>query len=96
LKIDLDFFAPASWLEQYRQKAKLVLRSYGLGCTAVRITPSRSKGYHARIYLTKPVPAETANKLQWLLLDDSARVGLNMARIAVGYPEWSKLFDPKE
>jgi hypothetical protein len=34
-----------------------------------------------------------ANKLQYLLGDDSKRVGFNMARIESGLVEWSKLFE---
>ena len=96
LKTDVDLFARKSWLEHYRRKARLVLESYGLSATAIWITPSRSKGYHVRIYLDKPVSARFANMLQWLLLDHCSRVSFNDARIAVGFDEWNKLFeDPR-
>jgi hypothetical protein len=97
LMIDLDLAASRKWLEHYRHKVGLVLESYGLRATAIRITRSRSKGYHARIYLNKPVPAQFANMLQWLLCDDSPRVGFNDARINAGFDEWNKLFEaPKK
>jgi len=92
--IDLDLDAGKSWLRQYRRNAASVLRSYGLRTTAIRITRSRRKGHHVRIYLNKPVPARFANMLQWLLLDDHGRVDFNRARIHVGFDEWSKLFEP--
>ena len=96
LKIDLDITVDDSWLKHYRRIVELILESYGLKATAIRITPSRSRGYHVRIYLDKAVPAETANMLQLLLCDDHGRVDFNRARINVGFAEWSKLFeDPR-
>jgi len=93
LMIDLDLVVDERWLQHYRRKVRLVLESYGLSATAIRITPSRSKGYHGKIYLNKLVPAHTANMLQWLLGDHCARVGFNEARINVGFDEWNKLFE---
>lgn len=96
LMIDVDVVVDRSWLKHYRRKIRVVLESYGLRATAIRITPSRSKGYHVRIYLNKPVPAETANMLQLLLLDDHGRVDFNRARINIGFDEWDKLWqDPR-
>jgi len=92
--IDLDLVVDERWLQNYRRVVKLVLGHYGLLATAIRTTQSRSKGYHARIYLDKPVPASFANMLQWLLCDDHGRVDFNRARINVGFDEWSKLFEP--
>jgi hypothetical protein len=95
LKIDKDCIVDASWLKEYRETIRLVLaRAYSLKPTAIAITPSRSKGSHVRIYLDKSISAETANKLQWLLGDDCARVDFNRARIDAGFDEWSKLFEP--
>jgi hypothetical protein len=93
LMIDIDLAPSRPWLKHYRHKVKLVLESYGLRPTAIRITRSRSKGYHARIYLNEPVPGQFANMLQWLLCDDSPRVGFNRARINAGFDEWNKLFE---
>ena len=93
LMIDLDLTVDKPWLQHYRRNVKLVLESYGLGVTAIRITPSRNRGYHVRIYLSRPVPAETANMLQWILCDDHGRVDFNRARINVGFDEWSKFFE---
>ena len=96
LLVDLDLIVDKSWLEEYRRKVRLVLRSYGLSPTAIRITASRSKGYHVMIYLNKPVPAQTANLLRLLLCDDPRRVDFNSARINAGFDEWCKLFeDPR-
>jgi len=93
LKIDKDCIVDASWLKEYRETIRLMLRSHGLKPTTIAITPSRSKGSHVRIYLDKTISAETANKLQWLLGDDCARVDFNRARIDAGFDEWSKLFE---
>jgi len=97
LLIDLDIVVDKWWLQHYRRIVELVLESYGLNATAIRISPSRSKGYHVRIYLNKPVPSSFANMLQWLLLDDHGRVDFNRARINAGFDEWSKFFeDPRK
>ena len=94
--IDLDIAVDDLWLKEYRRIVELILKSYGLKAAAIRITPSRSRGYHVRIYLNKSVPSETANMLQWLLLDDHGRVDFNRARINIGFDEWDKLWqDPR-
>ena len=93
LMIDLDLVVDERWLKHYRRVVKLVLEYYGLLATAIRITPSRSRGYHVRIYLNKPVPPSFTNMLHWLLLDDHGRVDFNRARINVGFEDWSKLFE---
>jgi len=96
LMIDLDITVDGMWLRHYRRMVQRVLESYALKASAIRITPSRNRGYHVRIYLNKPVPAETANMLQWLLLDDHGRVDFNRARINIGFDEWDKLWqDPR-
>jgi len=91
--LDKDCVVDPSWLKRYRELIKLVLKFYGLTPTAIRITPSRNKGFHVRIYLNKAVPAEEANMLDWLLGDDAPRVDFNRARIEAGFDEWCKLFE---
>ena len=92
--LDKDCLVDTSWLKRYRELIKLVLADYGLTPCAIRITRSRRKGYHVRIYLNAPIPAEEANMLHWVLGDDCARVDFNRARINAGFDEWSKLFEP--
>jgi len=94
LLVDLDLIVDHDWLEQYRHIVYLILDWYGLTATAIRVTQSQRRGYHVRIYLSKPVSAHTALLLQWLLLDDHARTDFNRARVQVGYPNWNKLFEP--
>ena len=93
LMLDKDCRVDASWLKEYRDIVGLVLKSHNLKPTRIAVTPSRSKGFHVRVYLDTPIPAEEANKLQWLLGDDCARVDFNRARIGAGFDEWSKLFE---
>jgi hypothetical protein len=93
LKIDLDLKVDKAWLRNYRSKARLLLDSYHLTATAIRVAPSRSKGYHVRIYLAKPISARMAVLLQWLLCDDHSRVDFNRARVNAGFDEWNKLFE---
>ena len=93
LKLDKACTVDSSWLKQYRDMTGLVLKSHNLKPTRIAVTPSRSKGFHVRIYLATPIPAEKANKLQWLLGDDCARVDFNRARIDAGFEEWDKLFE---
>jgi hypothetical protein len=93
LMLDKDCRVDASWLKVYRETIRIVLKSHGLKPTKIAVTPSRIKGFHARIYLEAPVPAARANMLQWLLGDDCGRVDFNRARIEAGFDEWSKLFE---
>jgi len=93
LMVDKDCVVDMSWLKRYREMVKMVLRSYRLAPTAIRITPSKRRGFHVRVYLEAPIPAEEANMLQWILGDDDHRVDFNRARIDAGFDEWSKLFE---
>jgi len=93
LMVDKDCVVDRSWLKRYREMVKMVLRSYGLAPTAIRITPSKRRGFHVRIYLNASIPAEEANLTQWILGDDDHRVDFNRARIAAGFDEWDKLFE---
>jgi hypothetical protein len=93
LMVDKDCKVDSSWLKEYGDTIGLVLKSHNLKPTRIVVTPSRRKGFHVRIYLASPIPAEEANKLQWLLGDDCARVDFNRARIEAGFDEWSKLFE---
>ena len=93
LMLDKDLLVDPCWLKEYRDIIVLVLKSHNLKPTRIRATPSRRKGFHVRIYLDRSIPAAAANKLQWLLGDDCARVDFNRARIEAGFEEWSKLFE---
>jgi len=93
LKLDKDCKVDSSWLKEYRDTIGLVLKSHNLKPTRIVVTPSRRKGFHVRIYLDRSIPAAAANRLQWLLGDDCARVDFNRARIEAGFDEWSKLFE---
>jgi len=96
LFIDLDIIPDEPWLKHYRRKAELLLESYGLHVTSIKITPSEHKGLHVRIYLDKPIPANQALPLQFLLCDDHSRSAFNSARVEVGYAGWNKLHEVAE
>ena len=93
LMLDKDLLVDPCWLKEYRDTIGLVLKSKGLKPRRIVVTPSRRKGFHVRIYLDRSIPAAAANKLQWLLGDDCARVDFNRARIDAGFEEWDKLFE---
>lgn len=93
LKIDKDSFVKRHWIQDY---LRLVLNScheYGIRVVSVEKTLSEHRGIHFYIEITPPVEAEFANRLQWLLGDDSRRVDFNRARIESGLNEWNKLFE---
>ena len=96
LYIDLDIMLNKVWMQNYKRNANHLLKPYGLHPTSIRITPSQNKGMHARIYLNKAIPAETQLLLQFLLCDDHARTGFNMARVKLGYSAWNKLHEPAD
>jgi len=93
LFIDLDIMLDELWMKHYRRKAELLVESYGLHVTSIKITPSQHKGLHVRIYLDKPIPAHQALLLQFLLCDDHSRSAFNSARVEVGYAGWNKLHE---
>ena len=93
LKIDKDSFVDQDWIEDYVELILKVCRDSGTAVDSVRMCESRRKGLHFYIAVTPPVDPATANRLQWLLGDDSLRVDFNRARIESGLLEWNKLFE---
>jgi hypothetical protein len=64
------------------------------GITVLKIEATRTyHGRHYYFYLAEPVDASTANRLQYLLGDDSKRVDYNQARINSRLTDWNKLFE---
>jgi len=94
LKIDKDCFVDWDWIEDYVHVVIVpVCRSLSATVQTVRTCNSKRKGIHFYIKIDPPVEATLANRLQWLLGDDSARVDFNRARIESGLSEWNKLFE---
>jgi len=92
LKIDKDCFVDQDWIRDY---VRMVIATCLLkGIKVMRIQTSRTrKGFHFYIEVDPPVEAELANRLQFLLGDDCARVDRNRARIRSGLRRWNKLFE---
>ena len=93
LKIDKDCFVDRQWLEDYMRLIVRTCQLHGVTVLSVKKCRSRRKGFHLYIEITPAVESELANRLQWLLGDDSARVDFNRARIRSGLNEWNKLFE---
>lgn len=93
LKIDKDCFVDKDWLEDYVRTVVAICRSFGVTVESVKMCPSKRHGLHFYISIIPPVEAGLANRLQWLLGDDSRRVDFNRARIESGLVEWNKLFE---
>lgn len=93
LMLDKDCVVSSKWLRDYVRTVIIpVCRSHGEKVVSVKYNLSQRKGFHLRIHITPSVNAELANRLQFLLGDDAARVSKNRARIRVGLPNWDKLF----
>jgi len=94
LKIDKDCFVDQDWIDDYIHGIIIpTCRAFGTSVNSIKMCPSKRKGLHFYISITPPVEASLANKLQWLLGDDTLRVDFNRARIESGLVEWNKLFE---
>lgn len=93
LKIDKDCWVEPDWIDDYVGLVKATCRKYRVTVISIRMSRSRRKGIHFYIEIAPPIDAKTANRLQWLLGDDSSRVDFNRARIDSGLNEWNKLFE---
>jgi hypothetical protein len=93
LKIDKDSFVSRHWIQDYLRLVVNTCRKYRISVVSVKKIRSERKGIHFYIEITPPVEAELANRLQWLLGDDSRRVDFNRARIESRLNEWNKLFE---
>jgi hypothetical protein len=92
LKIDNDCHVDRSWIRDYVATARMVCLAHGVQVVSIRMSRT-NKGQHYYIAIQPSVSADKANRLQWLLRDDSRRVDYNRARIGSGYSEWNKLFE---
>jgi len=92
LKIDKDCLVDAKLQREYVQTVINICRERGIKVLWIKRTDT-AHGVHYYIKISPPVGAMTANNLQYLLGDDSKRVGFNKARIESGLVEWSKLFE---
>ena len=93
LKIDKDCFVDRQWIEDYVDLVVSVCKKFGVTVLSVKRCNSRRKGVHFYIRIRPQIDATLANRLQWLLGDDSKRVDFNRARIESGLNEWNKLFE---
>jgi hypothetical protein len=92
LKVDKDCHIDSLLEHEYIRDALAILSRHGI--CVVKIEATRT--YHGRHYyfhLAEPVGASTANRLQYLLGDDSKRVDYNRARINSRLVGWNKLFE---
>lgn len=93
LKIDKDCFVDQDWIDNYVEVIIETCRSFGITVESIRMCNSKRKGLHFYIAINPPVESMLANRMQFLLGDDSLRVDFNRARIESGLEEWNKLFE---
>lgn len=92
LKIDKDCVVNAKLQREYVGTILDICGKCGVEVLWIKRT-NTAHGVHFYIKISPPVDAVTANNLQYLLGDDSRRVGFNKARIESDLIEWSKLFE---
>lgn len=92
LKIDKDCVVNLDLQREYIQTVIDICNKRRVKVIWIKRTDT-AHGIHYYVKITPPVDAATANKLHYLLGDDSKRVGFNKARIESGLVEWSKLFE---
>lgn len=93
LKVDKDCFVDPDWIRDYLLLIVVTCLMRGVKVVSVKMCNSQHKGIHFYIEITPPVEPKLANRLQWLLGDDSKRVDLNRARIESGLKGWNRLFE---
>jgi len=93
LKIDKDCFVDRDWIDDYIKVVVTTCERFGAGVLSIKTCKSKMKGLHFYVLVSPSMEAGLANKLQWLLGDDSTRVDFNRARIESGLNEWNKLFE---
>jgi len=93
LKIDKDLHVDQPWVRDYVRVIKTICKQNGVRVISIRMCRSTRKGEHYYIDIRPALPADSANRLQWLLGDDCLRVDYNRARIRSGYSDWNKLFE---
>jgi DNA primase catalytic subunit len=95
-KVDVDIKVPDSWLKNWIETRKAILKSLGFKVKDIKVVDSSLRGFHAYIHAEgkkKLTPTE-CNMIQFLLGDDESRVLINQRRIARGI-DWrtgNKLF----
>jgi len=92
LKIDKDCHIDSELEDEYIQDALAILARRRIRVLKIEATRTYH-GRHYYFYLAEPVDAQTANRLQYLLGDDSRRVDFNRARINSRLVGWNKLFE---
>lgn len=92
LKIDKDCHVDSRLEQEYVQHVKEILGNLNFAVKEIKATRTRH-GRHYYIWIDPAADADLANRLQYLLGDDSKRVDFNQARIDSGLPEWNKLFE---
>ena len=92
LKIDKDCHVDTKLNREYVHTIIDICRKHGVRVLSIK-TSITAHGRHFYIRIGPPVEAQTANKLQYLLGDDSRRVDFNRARIEPGLLGWNKLFE---
>jgi hypothetical protein len=94
LKIDKDCVVGRDLLQDWIRLVVIpTCRAYGVTVISVAMCPSQRKGFHVYAEIDRPVHAELAWRLQFLLGDDCKRVSLNRARLRAGFSGWNKLFE---
>jgi hypothetical protein len=92
LKTDKDCHVDTELNREYVHTIIDICRKYGVKVLWIK-TSITAHGRHFYIKIDRPVDAQTANELQYLLGDDSRRVDFNRARIESGLQGWNKLFE---
>ena len=93
LKIDKDIHVDRTWIRDYVRVIKEICKLNHVRVTSIQMCRSTRKGHHYYINIQPPLPADSANRIQWLLGDDCLRVDYNRARIQSRFNDWNKLFE---
>jgi hypothetical protein len=83
LKLDLDYFLPKQYLEQWRKSRIGLLYAIGFKVSFINISPSSKRGYHVWISIQSPrrLKAKEIIILQLICGSDPSREFINNARL---------------
>ena len=92
LKIDKDCVVDTDLEREFVRTVLDICANHAIKVLWIKRTDT-AHGIHYYIKIAAAIGAHSANRLQYLLGDDTKRYGFNKARIESGLVGWNKLFE---
>jgi len=82
-----------SLMQDWVRMAVATCKIHGVTIQSIFTNPSKRKGFHIRVMISRPENPWLVWRLQYLLGDDSMRASMNRLRLKAGFDEGNKLFE---